>query len=589
MGVNDTTKIVLGSLRYKSSPNSVLSVNVDLNQNEKEIIEFDRNVDLGLQQVFIDERESSTIFRPVTKYSIIFKNSYIGKTNYSPFKNNLYYTNSIENTILTFPGGNQPGSIPVPNVPWEGCPQYFEFDFIRTDNNNVGYTYPPNNHINFVNKSASTYNWTHYVSYGYKNNYTKQMYAIDTKTTASWAWMVSDGIPFIINIGNNNFGPNIEFRCPMKHGLNVGEFVKLSLTYNGTNIFQINSLGDNAFGSEEFIFNIYNIGYVGATFNNGNTGTFKRVINKSNEIETTSKYYVRVHKILTNSEDAVMVKAGFEQNIYNAKSKFENAVLTPNNVSRTSILEGSQSYSLSFNVDIDINPLRDNQNRPVSELFFTTIWKGYFGWTKSLKQGWDFNLYLNNSLPNPWWDVFNPLSNTSILTNNYNSLTTPIVGPFLYNENLKSEDLIDGDHCEWNDYEQTERVIARYNHKITFNQSYFSINTDAPQTNQFGYFYKPHNPIVLRKYSTYVEEGDPLKVSNIPDYSFYSNLSNSFRWRDLYSYGFIDNDSIGVDYPFINGKHYPFVNTVFRITPEGSNIGVQNITVIAPPTTDDCE
>ena len=125
MGVNDTTKIVLGSLRYKSSPNSVLSVNVDLNQNEKEIIEFDRNVDLGLQQVFIDERESSTIFRPVTKYSIIFKNGYIGKTNYSPFKNNLYYTNSIENTILTFPGGNQPGSIPAPNVPWEGCPQYF--------------------------------------------------------------------------------------------------------------------------------------------------------------------------------------------------------------------------------------------------------------------------------------------------------------------------------------------------------------------------------------------------------------------------------------------------------------------------------
>jgi hypothetical protein len=186
-------------------------------------------------------------------------------------------------------------------------------------------------------------------------------------------------------------------------------------------------------------------------------------------------------------------------------------------------------------------------------------------------------------------EFFNPLSNTSILTNTYNSLTTPIVGPFLYNENLKSEDLIDGDHCEWNDYEQTERVIARYNHKITFNQSYFSIDTNAPQTNQFGYFYKPHNPIVLRKYSTYVEEGDPLKVSNIPDYSFYSNLSNSFRWRDLYSYGFIDNDSIGVDYPFINGKHYPFVNTVFRITPEGSNIGVQNITVIAEPTTDECE
>jgi len=78
MPVNDTTKIVLGSLRYKASPNTVLSVNVDLNQNEKELIEFDRNVDLSLQQVFSDERQTSTIFRPVTKYSVIFKNTYTG-------------------------------------------------------------------------------------------------------------------------------------------------------------------------------------------------------------------------------------------------------------------------------------------------------------------------------------------------------------------------------------------------------------------------------------------------------------------------------------------------------------------------------
>jgi hypothetical protein len=408
------------------------------------------------------------------------------------------------------------------------------------------------------------------------------MYAIDTETTASWVWMVSDGIPFIINVGNNNFGPNIEFRCPMKHGLNVGEFVKLSLTYNGTNIFQINSLGDGGFGSEEFIFNIYNIGYVGTTFNNGNTGTFKRVINKSNEIETTSEYYVRVHKILTNSEDAIIAKAGFEQNIYNAKSKFENAVLTPNNLSRTSILEGSQSYSLSFNVDIDINPLRDNQNRPVSELFFTTIWKGYFGWTKKLKEGWDFNLYLNNSLPNPWWDVSNPLSETSILTNTYNSLTTPIVGPFLYNENLKSEDLIDGDHCEWNDYEQTERVISEYYHKFEFNQNNFSIGINK------GYYYKPHNKFTLRVFSDYLEEGILGQIANVPDYAYFSEASNSFIWRDLYDFGFIDTDGLGVDYPFLNGRHYPYENFIFRIIPEGTNEGPLSGS-IQDPIIDACE
>ena len=68
-----------------------------------------------------------------------------------------------------------------------------------------------------------------------------------------------------------------------------------------------------------------------------------------------------------------------------------------------------------------------------------------------------------------------------------------------------------------------------------------------------------------------------------------ADFGNLQRDIELINNSIIDNDSIGVDYPFINGKHYPFVNTVFIITPEGSNIGVQNITVIAPPTTDDCE
>ena len=100
---------------------------------------------------------------------------------------------------------------------------------------------------------------------------------------------------------------------------------------------------------------------------------------------------------------------------------------------------------------------------------------------------------------------------------------------------------------------------------------------------------------MIRRYSTYIEEGDPLKVVNIPDYAFYSNLSNSFRWRDIYPYGFVDNDGVGVDYPFINGKHYPFVNTIFRIIPEGTNYiesSLHNYATLygaAQPTNDDCE
>ena len=56
------------------------------------------------------------------------------------------------------------------------------------------------------------------------------------------------------------------------------------------------SLGNDNFGGNEYIFNIFNIGYTGNTFNNGVTGTFKRVINPDNILETKSKYYIRQHK-----------------------------------------------------------------------------------------------------------------------------------------------------------------------------------------------------------------------------------------------------------------------------------------------------
>lgn len=580
MGIDNSTNIVLGSLRYKTSPNVSMYVNVPMEQTQKELVEFDRSVDLSLQQVFLDEREQSNIFRPVTKFTFIFKNQYDGLTNYPPFRDNLYYSNAINNAIIASSN---------PSISWQGYPQYFEFDFIRNDNNNVGYTQPPNNHLTFVNKSASTYNWTHYMSYAYDNVYDRQMVATDQETLASWSWVASDGLPFIIKVGNDNNTRVISFRCVMPHGLLVGDSVYLTFDYNGEYFFQVSSLGDVGFGSEEFIFNISNVGYTGTTFNQGVTGVFKRVINVANSGETMSTYYVRRNKILTNVEDSQLIKAGFEQNIFNSKVKSEPAVLTPNNLSRTSVKEGGQAYTLSFNDDIDITELIDNQKRPLSELFFTTIWKGTFGWTSPLKQGYEFNLPLYNGIPSPWWDVANTNSNTTIPTGTYNSQTIPPQGPFTYQQNLNKGDIVDGDYCEYNGYDQTERVISNLKHKFTFNNLFFTLDTIAPQNNQFGYYYRPHNPIVIRRFSDYIEEGSAVNVVGIPNYAFYSNLSNSFRWRDLYPYGYIDADGIGVDYPFMNGKQYPFVNTIFRLIPEGTKTANQYINEIAEPVTDECE
>jgi hypothetical protein len=632
----DDIRIVLGSLRYKTSTNTDLSVPTPLVQNSKNLQEFDRSIDVNLAQVFNDERQKSTTFRPVCKFQVLFNNSYTGSTNYEPLENNLYYINE---TALTL---KQCGVNPTA-VSWQGFPQYDEFDFIRSDYSVSGYTLPipstipgaaPMVHVDFVARSASTYNWNHFVSYPYKNIDKVMNYYDGTNLlTPSLVWNAVDGIPFYVKIDDstgasiaNGVTPNplleggnpiIRFKCPVKHGLSESEFVKIKLSGGYVNTFQVFSFGDGLPGTEEYIFNIFNIGYSPSIFIEGDTGTFKRIINYENPNDTTSKYYVIQHKIITDVNDAVLVNAGFEKNIFGTKKKFESPVYTPNNVKRTSIKENSQSYTLSFNKDIDVSELRDNQKRPISELYITTIWKGYFGLTfgsvdnngndVGLKQGFDFNLSpVDNQFntPQPWWEGNNVESNFVDSNNNpypigYYNTPYGFVNngniDFIYLKSLKSGDTINGNYCEWNDYEQKERIISEMYHKFTFNSDVFDMSLLDNNNNQLGYYYKPNRPMRIRAFSDYIETGSITNIADVPDYSYFSTTYNSFIWRDLYTYGFKDGSGNGVDSPFLNGKHYPYNNYIFRIIPEGTNYiesTLHNYATLygaAQPITDDCE
>ena len=349
------------------------------------------------------------------------------------------------------------------------------------------------------------------------------------------------------------------------------------------------SLGNGLFDSDTHIFNIYNVGYTGATFANKVTGTFRRVINPENIEETKSKYYVREHKIITNLDDCVMTKNGFEKNVFNEEKKFEYSSITPNKVSRVSQKTSSNSYNITVKYDLDLNNILDNQKRPVSELFLTIINKGYTGYFNKptngvgLKQGWEFNLTKSS---NSWWDNTNLSSNTNILTSSY-SLSNKT---FYYNQNLMSGDTIDGDFCEWNDYEQLERVVSPYYHKLKYNQNIFQ-TTQSSDTNAPGFYYEPHTPMTIRVFSDYIETGNVNDVDGVPSYSYFSNSDQQFRWRDLYGYGFIDNLDRGVNYPFLNFAQYPFKNVQFRLIPEGINYNSELLGVPYPvkPLIDGCE
>jgi hypothetical protein len=522
-------------------------------------------VTLSLAQVYDDERQITQVYRPTFKVTYLYANTYTGTTNYLPFQYNLFYIDPIDSMTTTI---------------WKGFPQYYEFDIFR----------PPidDQHINYKSKSAYTYNWNFYLTYGYNNNYDKSL-TYYSETGNNINWVAKDGIPFTITNATNNGSGVIRLECIAPHGLTQGEYVELSLSYRNSNIFEVYNLGNGNFGSEVYIFNILNIGFTGNTFNNGVTGTFKRVINPDN-METKSKYYIRENKVLTNVDDLIVTKAGFEKNVFSEEMKFEFSSITPNKVSRISQKTSSNAYDITSSYDLDFSNLRDNQKRPITEIFLTAIFKGFSGYFNQpnnnvgLKQGWEFNI---TKTSNAWWDLNNTNSNTNIPVSGYTK-TSGTTKTFYYNQNLKIDDVIDGDFCEWNDYEQLERVISNYHQKIKYNQNVFQ-TTNNYSTNSPGFYYKAHNPMTIRVFSDYVETGDVNFVEQVPQWSFFSSSDQEFRWRDLYTYGFIDNLGRGVDYPYLNTSQYPFTDIVFRLIPEGTNQNTQGFSGEIKPLIDRCE
>ena len=559
--------IIPSNFLYKSASFVDEKISISLDQTSQELTEYDRSQTLSLAQVYDDERQATDVYRPTFKVTYLYDNTYSGTTDYLPFQYNLFYVNSISSMTSSI---------------WRGFPQYYEFDILR----------PPvdDQHINYKSKSAYTYNWNFYLTYAYNNNYEKKL-TYYSETGNNINWVAKDGIPFTITNSTNNGSGVIRFECVASHGLTEGEYVELSLSYRNSNIFQVYRLGNGNFGSEEYIFNVMNIGYTGTTFNNGVTGTFKRVINPDN-METKSKYYVRENKVLTNVDDLIITKAAFEKNVFNEDRKFEYSSITPNKVSRISQKTSSNAYDMTSAYDLDFSNLKDNQKRPISEIFLTAIFKGYSGYFNQpnnnigLKQGWEFNI---TKSANTWWDLNNTNSNTTIPVSGYTK-TSGVTKTFYYNLNLKADDVIDGDFCEWNDYEQAERVASHYYQKIKYNQNIFQ-TTNNYSTNTPGFYYKSHNPMTIRVFSDYVETGDVEFVEQVPSWSFFSSSDQQFRWRDLYTYGFIDNLGRGVDYPYLNKSQYPFADIVFRLIPEGTNqnLRIQGVNGEIKPLIDRCE
>jgi hypothetical protein len=567
---DSTIRIVRGEDRFAGSSNTEMQINVDLKGGRKNIIESEINEILNLEEQFNKERQNSTKFRLAGKITNIFNNTISGQTNYNPFKNSLFYVNAL-NSVSD-------------NSPWQGYPQFDEFTFYRTRG--------IEGHVPFINKSATTYNWGVYVSYPYRNKtdqYLKHKVIYESGTSVN-NFVVTDGIPYYIKNRTYNGKNLITFYCGFKHNLSEGDWIETKFEIQGKKYFEVYSLGDDSYGNDGTVFSIFNYGYQDPLFGDFATGNVKRIIDINNKSETTSSYYVKVHKILTENSNSDITKLGFERNPFPIKKQLEYSAMTPNNVQRISIKDGNMSVGFSFDKDIDISGLKDNLDRPISDLFVTIVNKGYMGWFNNpylasntntgIQVGWDLN-FLEDEIDD-WWSATNPLNRDTIPVGSYEVNNQM----FFYNKSLNIGSELMGSICEFNDYDQMETELSEISHKISYNPQVF--DNSSPNTMPDGYAYKPHYRVPIRVYSDYVEVGEKDKVDLIPDYSFLSKYNNEWRWRDLYPYGYIDSGGNGLNIPFLNGSHYPFSRILFLLSPMKRDINNYN-NVIFAPITDDCE
>jgi hypothetical protein len=353
------------------------------------------------------------------------------------------------------------------------------------------------------------------------------------------------------------------------------------------NLFQVSSLGNNTIGSDAYIFNLNNVGYTGSTFAAGVTGVFKRITDINNSGETMSRYYVRKHKIITNPHDSIITRNGFELNPFDDGAMYQFSSLTPNKVSRIANYQSSNTYNTTFARDFELLTQLDNNKKPLTQIFATFQNVGYFGWFNRLRRGWKMNMTPKET--NPWWDTTNPLSTEDNLTSSYTKTQNGETYDFTVNLPRYSGDTMYGDWCEWNEIEQAERVISEYMNKVTYYQKAFTIpSTDS--TNTSGFYYQVHNPITLRVFSDYVETAQPVGIEDIPNYAYFSNNNKLWLWRDIYTYGYVDNLGRGVEFPYLNNAHYPFQNIPFRLYPEGASFDITELYQVVPdPIIDGCE
>ena len=368
--------------------------------------------------------------------------------------------------------------------------------------------------------------------------------------------LILDAIPAVVSTKTMT-----AIGMPCLHNLNIGDLVRISGTngYDGDYVVIRTGL-DN--GDLKGYYFVIDVPPTGAISNNS------RINKLFGGIET--KYYFRkFRKIKTRNapvieaDDYETYKLAFSENVFS-----------------------DDIVQFVFNEDIDISDLRDNLNRPLSELYLTIIKTDSNGLFTNVSSGIEapFIPQFNASTVETYLrdiPVINKIHNGGNLPFPSH---TPLENFVRINNNNNTGDDFYGDLVEYSPNEVRETILANVAHRfntvnretnpsVTYVVREPNNNVSPPMTaltrtislgpRQEGYYYKAHHLIKIRQYSDYVEQGDSSTL-DIPDYA--TNLGDGrYLWRDLLPIGFNQSDENALDYPFLNGSNYMYDNYCFYV------------------------
>lgn len=239
-------------------------------------------------------------------------------------------------------------------------------------------------------------------------------------------------------------------------------------------------------------------------------------------------FYIRYFKVIATPSNFELIPAGYSNNIY-----------------------GEKGYSFCFNIDFDVSTYLDQFKFPLTELFLYAQYK-----KKSNGNG------IIETIDRTTWSQSGDAIISSNPTTNLN------IGDYVKtSDNFKIGDLVAHNVENFEQLQisgQTFYITTKCNHQVNG-----SID--------LVWEYNPFIPIRLRYFSSSlnsVNSGSTSydEVNSIPEYATLIDDKGNYVWRDIVPQGILDPISEeGVNYPFINGRHYAFQSVLLSITPSLDN------------------